>query len=239
MIGGQIPCKRNDVLTLFVPASRINFLRGSSFSSNGKTWHGGGSSGPGIAYHASQRITNFPSDFRRNDLAQHDRGKRTDGCALGCRNRFHDARHDEFAAVGNRRHRHCHLQWRDPDLVPHRNTGDGDFAPGLRRPNEPIDLAGQLNSRALAKSEAANVLVELLFAYTEREFSCSDVARFNENVAHAKVRKRAVVVQGGAAELPETILAKDLRIRPQLAFIESGGGRDNLESRARLCSMKR
>ena len=91
----------------------------------------------------------------------------------------------------------------------HRNTSDGDFAPGLRRPNEPVNLAGQFNSCALAKSEASNVLVKFLFADSECEFGRSDVARFDKNVAHTQIRKRAMIVQGGAAEIPETVLAKN------------------------------
>src|SRR5436309_2010707 len=65
MIGGQIPSKRNDVLSLFIPASRINLLCGSCFSSNGKTWYGRGSGGSRIAHDSSERITNFSGDFMR------------------------------------------------------------------------------------------------------------------------------------------------------------------------------
>src|SRR5207244_4785387 len=71
MLGGKISGERNDVLSLFIPTPRINLLRGSCFSSNGETWHSCGSGGPGIAYHASKRITNFSGGFRRNDLTQH------------------------------------------------------------------------------------------------------------------------------------------------------------------------
>ena len=118
--------------------------------------------------------------------------------------------------------------------MPHRNTGDRDFAPRFRRPDEPVDLAGQLNSRALAESEASNVFVKLLLAYTEAKFGRSDIARFDENLAHTEIRKRAMIVQDGAAEVPETVLTKNRRIRPHLAFIESCGGCDNLEGGARL-----
>ncbi len=43
-----------------------------------------------------------------------------------------------------------------------------------------------------------------------------------------------MIVQSGAAEIPETVLTKNRRIRPHLAFIESGGGRDDLEGGTRL-----
>ena len=43
-----------------------------------------------------------------------------------------------------------------------------------------------------------------------------------------------MIVQGRTAEIPETVLAKDCRIGPQLVFVESRGGCDDLESRARL-----
>src|SRR5207247_4874082 len=171
-----------------------------------------------IAAYPSSCITNFSGALRINHLAKHHCAQSTDGVALQSRNRVNYPRHDQFAAVGNRCHCDRHLQRRDPDLVPHGNTCDGDFAPGLRWPNETVDLAWQLNSCALAKSEASNVLVEFLFAHSEREFGRSDVARFDENFAHAEVRKRAMVVQRCTAELPEAVLTKDARIRPQLAF---------------------
>jgi hypothetical protein len=94
MVSGQIAGERNDILSLFISASRINLLRGSRFSSNGKARHSGSGRGSAIAYHAAQSVTNFLRGFRRNDLAQHDRGKRTDRLAFRGRNRFHDAWHD-------------------------------------------------------------------------------------------------------------------------------------------------
>src|SRR3989442_11381503 len=53
MLGRKIASERNDVLSLFISASRINFLRGSGFSSNGKAWHGRGGGGPAVAHDAS------------------------------------------------------------------------------------------------------------------------------------------------------------------------------------------
>src|SRR5437870_12974157 len=43
-----------------------------------------------------------------------------------------------------------------------------------------------------------------------------------------------MVVQGGAAEIPETIFAEDRRIGAKLAFIERGGRCHDLESRTRF-----
>src|SRR5437016_2602862 len=94
MLGGQISGERNDVLPLFVAASRINFLCGSCFSSDGKTWYGRGCGSTGIAYHASERVTNFFGGFMRNDLSQHHWRKRTNGFAIARCNRFHDAWRD-------------------------------------------------------------------------------------------------------------------------------------------------
>src|SRR5205823_10391917 len=101
--------------------------------------------------------------------------------------RFYNARHDQFAAIGNRCHRDRHLQWRHPDLVSHRDPRDGYLAPRLRWSNEAGDLARQLNSRALAKSEPSDVLVEFLIADRQCELSRSDIARLDENVAHAQL----------------------------------------------------
>src|SRR5438128_4592869 len=234
MLGRKIASERNDVLSLFISASRINFLRGSRFSSNGKAWYGRGGGCPVVAHYASKRVTNISGGFSRNNLSQRYWRKRTDGFALRCSDRFHDPRHDQFATVSNRRHCHRHLQWCHPDLVPHGDTSDGDFAPRLRRPNEPVDLTGQLNSGALAEPETSNVFVKLLFAHAQSEFGRSDVARFDKNIAHAQIRKGAMIVQCSAAKVPEAVLTKDRRIRPQLAFVESSGGCYDLESRARF-----
>src|SRR2546430_2675265 len=118
--------------------------------------------------------------------------------------------------------------------MPHRNTRDRDFTPRLRRPNKSTDFTRQLDSGPLAKTESAYVFVESLLAHAQGEFGCADIARFDENVADAQIRKCAMIVQGCAAEIPETVLAKDRRIGPQLAFVESSGGGNDLEGGARL-----
>src|SRR5207247_10715729 len=86
MLSPKIASERNDVLSLFISASRINFLRGSGFSSNGKTWHGRGGGCAAVAHDASERITNFFGGFSGNNLTQHDRRKLTDAFALRCSN---------------------------------------------------------------------------------------------------------------------------------------------------------
>src|SRR5438876_2967487 len=234
MLGRQIADERDDVLSVFISTFRINLLCGPSLAGDRRTRASSGGRSTSIAYDASERIPNFSGSFRRNYLTQYYRGKRAHGFAIGGGNRFYDARCDQFAAIGNRRHCHGHLQWRDPDFVPHWDARDRNFAPRSRRTNKSVDLTGELNSGALTKSEAADVFVKLLFANVDRELGCADVARLDENVAHAQVRERAVIVQGGATEIPETIFAKDGRIRPELAFIERGGGRHDFEGRTRL-----
>jgi len=52
----KVAGERNDVLSLFISASRINFLRGSGFSSNGKTWHGRGGGCAAVAHDASEKV---------------------------------------------------------------------------------------------------------------------------------------------------------------------------------------
>src|SRR6266480_5999893 len=74
-LGGQIAGERNDVLSLFVPASRIDLLCCSCLSGNNKTWHSRSSSCAVIADHSSKRVANFAGGFRRNDLAQHHWGE--------------------------------------------------------------------------------------------------------------------------------------------------------------------
>src|ERR1043166_4117942 len=71
VLGRKIAGERNDVFSLFVSASRINFLRGSGFSSNGKAWHGRGGGCPAVAHNAPERIPDLLRSFRRNNLAQY------------------------------------------------------------------------------------------------------------------------------------------------------------------------
>src|SRR5215831_19327431 len=116
----------------------------------------------------------------------------------------------------------------------HRNARDGDFAPRLRRANDSIDLTRQFNSRTLAKSKTTDVFVKLLVADAQGKFGCSDVARFNENLAHAQISERAMIVQGRATIVPQAVLAEELRIRPHLVLIQSGCGGYNLERGTRF-----
>src|SRR6266487_3034590 len=75
MLGRQIADERNDVLSVFISAFRINFLRGSGLAGNRKTWNSSGSRSAAIAYDTSERISNFSGGFRRNHLTQYYRGK--------------------------------------------------------------------------------------------------------------------------------------------------------------------
>ncbi len=120
------------------------------------------------------------------------------------------------------------------DDLSHRYASNGNLAPCLRRPNYSIDLARQFNSRALAKPEAANVFVEFLIADAQSQFGRADIAGFDENVAHAQITKRAVIVQSGSTEIPKAVLAKNFGIRSHLMLVQGGGGGDNLESRTRF-----
>src|SRR5437762_2022353 len=75
----------------------------------------------------------------------------------------------------------------DSNFVSHRNAGDRNLAPRSRRTNDSVNLTGKLNSRALAKSEATDVLIKLLLADTERELCRADVTRLDENIADAEI----------------------------------------------------
>src|SRR5262245_65569612 len=103
--------------------------------------------------------------------------------------------------------------------MPHRNAGNGNFAPCLRRADYAIDLTRQFNSRSLAKSKAPNVFVKFLVADGEREFRRTDVARFDQNIADAQITIRAVIVKWRATIIPNTVFTKNLRIWAQLAFV--------------------
>src|SRR5262249_33960709 len=116
-----------------------------------------------------------------------------------------------------------HLQWRDADFVPHRNAGDGNFAPCLWRTNHSIDFTGQFNSGSLTKSKAPDVFVKFLVADGQSKLCCSNVARLDQNVADAQIAIGAVIMKRGATIIPDAVLTKNLRIGPELAFVESRG----------------
>src|SRR6266536_172842 len=109
MVRRQIASERDNILPVLISAFRINFLRRSGLARNRKTWNGSGGSGAAIAHYTAQRITDLSGSFRRNYLTLHYRGKRADGFSFRRVNRFYDAWRDQFAAVGNHRHRHRHL----------------------------------------------------------------------------------------------------------------------------------
>src|SRR5216684_7967682 len=230
MVGGQIAAEGNDILSFFVATFRIDFLGGARFASNGKAGDGGGGGGAAITHDTAQRIADLSGCLGRNGLAQNDRRKRAKSFAVVASNRFHYARSDQFAAIGDRRHRHGHLQWRHSDFMAHRNPCDRDFAPGLGRANQTADLTGKLDPGALTKTEAANVLIEFLLADATGEFGRADVARFDEDVLHAQLPERPMIVQRASSEIPDAILAKNHRVKTDLVLIERGGSSHNLES---------
>ena len=114
--------------------------------------------------------------------------------------------------------------------MPHRNSRNGNFAPQPRRANHSIDLARELNSSALTKSKPANVFVKLFFANAESKLGCPDVARFDQNVAHAQVSKGAMIMQVCAAVVPKAVFTKKGGIRGEFMLVEGGGRGNNLES---------
>src|SRR5262245_45811772 len=59
VLGRKVTGERNDILSLFISASGINFLRSSGFSGDSKTGNGCGGSGPAVAHDAPKRIPNF------------------------------------------------------------------------------------------------------------------------------------------------------------------------------------
>jgi hypothetical protein len=65
----------------------------------------------------------------------------------------------------------------------------------LRRPNHAGNFARQFDAGAFAKTETADVFVKFLLAEHERELGRADVARLNENVLHAQLAVRLVIVQ--------------------------------------------
>src|SRR5207244_7322356 len=111
----------------------------------------------------------------------------------------------------------------------HRNVGDGNFAPRLRRPDQTWNFARKFNPRPFAKTKTANVFVEFLIAESDGKFGRADVARFHENVFDAEVGERGMIVERRAAVVPNALLAKDVGIESELVLVERGCRRDDFE----------
>src|SRR5437588_10804277 len=116
----------------------------------------------------------------------------------------------------------------------HREVSDRNFAPRLRRPNESWNFAWKLDPGPLTKTKTPDVFVKFLIANTDGELGRDDVARFNENVFDAQIGKRGVIVQRGAAVVPDSVFAKDVGIEAKLVLIERGRGGDDFKRRTRL-----
>ncbi len=102
--------------------------------------------------------------------------------------------------------------------------------------NHAADFARQLDAGAVAKTKAADVFVELLFAQHHRQLGRADVAGMDENILHGQsaVAFVAVIVERPAEDIPDAVLAEDDRVETDLAFVERRRRGDDLEGRARL-----
>ena len=176
MLGRLVTGKGDDILPLLVSAFRTHFLRGAGLAGDGETRNRRGRGRAPVAHDAAQRVPDLRGGFRRDDLAQNHRRRCAPRLAVLSRDRLYHPRCHEFAAIRDRRHRGGHLQWGYPDLVAHRNACNGNFAPGLWRPNHPSDFSGQFNSSPFAESKAPDVLVEFLVADRDRQLRCPNVA---------------------------------------------------------------
>ena len=150
----QISDEGNDIFAVFVAAFGIDFLRRAGFARDGETGNSGRCGGAAIAHDAAQGI----ADLRRGLAAKLPGAKQPAKKSLtvlpsAVGDRFHDARRDQFAAIRDRRHRHRHLQRSHADLVAHRDAGDGNLAPGLRRTDHAADFARQFDRRCDRQSQ--------------------------------------------------------------------------------------
>ena len=234
MIRRQIARKGDDVFPLFVSAVRIDFLRGAGLAGDRETRHRRRRRRASIAHHSAQRIPDLLRRLRRNYLAQHNRRKCAHRFAILARDRFHDPRRDELAAIRDRRHRHRHLQRGDADFVAHRNARNGNLAPRLRRANHTADFSRQFDASALAETEAPDVFVKFLFAHGDGQLRRADVARFHQDVLHGQLAVGLVIVQRAPAEIPNPILAKDRRVGPDLVLVQRRRRAHDFESGARF-----
>src|ERR1700730_15616287 len=105
----------------------------------------------------------------------------------------------------------------------HRNVGDGNLTPRLRRSNQAGNFAGKLDPCALTESKTSDVFVKFLVTQRDGQFCSANVTRLHENVFDAKIAKRGVIVERCAAVVPHAVLAKNVGVEAELMFVESSG----------------
>ena len=140
----------------------------------------------------------------------------------------------EPAFVGNRRHRHHHLQVCDIDAVAHRDARDGQTVPLLHRPDAARAFAFERDARLLPEAEARHVVVELLLAEAiDGDLGRADVRRLGDDALNREIAVAAIViVQRAVLEVPAPVLAEEHVVERDGIFIQRRGDNDDLEGRA-------
>src|SRR5207302_1929438 len=80
-------------------------------------------------------------------------------------------------------------------------------------------FARKLDASSFAKTKTPDVFVKFLIAEADGEFGRADVARFYQNVFDAQISERGVIVQRGAAIVPDSVFAKNVGIEAELVLV--------------------
>ena len=83
--------------------------------------------------------------------------------------------HDE-PAIGHRRHRRNHLQWRHADFLPHGDRSHRNRSPIFQAAKHSAALPGQIDAGRLAETERPDVVIEFGSAQSQADLDRPNVA---------------------------------------------------------------
>src|SRR5439155_22336709 len=147
----------------------------------------------------------------------------------------HDGWAHEAAAVGNGADRHRHLQRRDGEPLAHRNLGDGNFVPVFHRVHEAARFARKRNTRRVAKTKAANVLINPRRAEYHADLGRADVRRLHNDIFDGQIAEMMPrVVQDVTGEGEAPFFAVEDVVERYHALVQGGRNDNRLERRAGL-----
>ena len=134
----------------------------------------------------------------------------------------------ESAAIGDGRHRGDDLDGGSGDFLSDGHSGDGDFAPSVRRVDDSTNFSWKADACLDAEPEAVNIVEEFLIAEAHREFGGADVAGVDEDIVDGEIGVGMVILE--IAPLVIAIFAIDHRIWVAEFLIEDGGDGDDFKS---------
>src|SRR5205814_9148482 len=101
------------------------------------------------------------------------------GLWTGCGSR--DSRSQQNTIIRDTCNHGSQLEWRNANLLPHRDCADGNFGPTAQGFGKPACFAGKLNAGLLPETISPDILVKPFIAQAQRNFDRADVARIRQN----------------------------------------------------------